>query len=100
MIETVKLRNGTTETKPLVATVRFAMDRLMESTPIAIYDLTMICRDRSYKPFGKIGPDLQALSLGTMNPDGTMSVHESIRNIVLSSVEGDGMDMQIVDPVI
>ena len=94
---TVKLKNGTEEFRPLVAVTRMHINKLLESNPIALYELVELCRDRHHKPFGQTGDDLVALSLATKTSDGLM-VHESIRNIVLSATSGEGMEMTIGNP--
>ncbi len=105
MIETVKLKNGTEEARPLVGvtmmSIRGLMGDLEHGGPIALYELVEICKDRDHKPFGNTGDKLAALSLATpiANSDGRFQVHNSIKNIVLSAVEGEGMEMSVGDPV-
>lgn len=55
----------------------------------------MLCRDEHYWPPEKSG--MRLVADGLMVSDGT--IHDSIRNIVLSAVEGDGMEMRIVSPI-
>lgn len=94
-METVILRNGAEEAKPHVTVTMMSLEHLMEDRPLAFYDLAMRCRDRSYKFFGDNEEYLKSLDI--VDRDG--SIHGSIRNIVLSAVEGDGLDMHIRSPV-
>ena len=94
-METIKLRNGAEEARPLVAVMMMSLEHLMDERPLALYDLVMRCRDRNYQFFGDNAKYLQDLSM--VGSDG--SIHDSIRNIVLSAVRGDGMDMILGSPV-
>jgi hypothetical protein len=93
--ETVLLKNGAEEVMPLVATVMLVLERLVEEQPVVFYELVMVCRDPHHTPWGQTGGELKAREL--MSPDG--HIHNSIRNIVLSAVEGDGLGMQLVNPM-
>lgn len=90
----VDLRNGSREQGALLASVSLTLDRLLESMPLAVFDLVELARNGS-APFPPCAERL--IALGLMASDGR--VHESIRNIVLSSFEGDGMDMYRVSPL-
>ena len=92
---TVKLRNGAEEFKPLVAVTMMSLKSVMESNPIAFYELACLARDRDHKLFGNTGEVLQARAL--VSAEGTM--HDSIRNIVLSAVEGDMLEMTLRSPI-
>lgn len=94
-METVELRNGAVEATPLVTVAMMSLRHLMNEKPLALYDLVMVCRDSSYEWFGDNLQESQNLSL--VQPDG--KVHESIRNIVLAAVTGDGLDMRLESPV-
>ncbi len=88
-LKTVTLKNGAIEVRPLVAVTMLALDRLVRENPIAFYELVMKARDRKHEFFGNTASDLRALSLVQENGD----LHDSIRNIVLSSTEGEGSHM-------
>jgi hypothetical protein len=62
---------------------------------LALYDLNEVCKGKNYTPFGDNLKKLQDLSL--LQPDG--KPHESIRNVVLSAVQGEGLDMHLGSPV-
>ena len=91
----VRLRNGAQEAEPLVRTTMMILDNLLETKPIVAYELVMKCRDKNHKLFGQSGADLQNLSL----VDANGGVHDSVRNIILSAAEGDGLNMQFVSPI-
>lgn len=59
------------------------------------YELVMKCRDKNHQLFGNTGERLKKLRL--IEEDG--SIHGSIRNIVLSSAEGEGLEMTFKSPV-
>ena len=94
-METIKLRNGAEEAKPLVAVTMMHLETLMNERPLALYDLVMRCRDTNYEFFGTNGDYLKSLNL--VGQDG--SIHGSIRNIILSAIDGDGIDMVLRSPV-
>lgn len=91
-METVKLRNGAEEVKPAVQAVMMSLRSL---DPIAQYELVMKARDRDHELFGHSGEKLKALKL--IEPNGRM--HDTVRNVVLSAAEGDGLNMTIGSPV-
>jgi len=94
-METVRLKNGTEEDKPSVVMTMMSLEHVMDERPLALYDLAMMCRDRNYEPFGSNGSYLKDLNL--VDQDG--SIHNSIRNIVLSAISGDGLDIVLRNPV-
>ncbi len=94
-MEMVKLKNGSEELKSLVAVVMASIKKL---NPLAAYDLIMLCRDRDYRPWGEAGNILKSLCLVTQSGD-QWHVHCSIRNIVLSAADGEGIHMSIGSPV-
>lgn len=94
-ITTVALRNGTQEAKPLVAVLAMVLPDLMKENPIAFVELVALCRDPSHQLFGNTGEVLRARQL--IDTEG--KVHDSCRNIILSSVEDDSLDMMLVSPI-
>ena len=91
----VKLKNGSEGVKALVSITMMSLESLIETNPVAFYELVMKCRDVNHRFFGNTGEVLQKLSL--VQTDG--NVHDSIRNIVSSAVDGDGVDMTLGSPV-
>ena len=94
-MQVVTLKNGAQEPLPLVTATMMSISTLMQENPIAFYELVMKCRDRNHRFFGNSGDVLQRLSL--VETGG--SVHTSIRNVVLSAAEGDGLDMCLGSPI-
>jgi hypothetical protein len=97
-MEMVKLKNGTEEAKHLVTTVMMSINGLAkQGLPgmLAVYDLAEVCKGKGYRPFGDNMKKLQGLAL----LDQSGKPHDSIRNIVLSAVQGEGLDMTIGSPV-
>lgn len=94
-METVQLKNGAEEAVPLVNVTMMSLRKLFDELPIVLYELVMLCRDSNHKPFGNCAKDL--LDLNLIGPSNRP--HNSIRNIVLSAVSGDGLDMTLGSPV-
>ena len=92
----VKLHNsGIEELRTLVVVINMSLEKLFEEQPTVFYDVVMMARDKNYKPFGKNGEVLAQLAL--INKDNSM--HDSTKNIILASVEGDMMEMKLVNPI-
>lgn len=95
----VRLRNGSEEAVVLVNTIMLVIRGLFDSGKFMIfYELVETCRDKNHKLFGDSGKQLEELRLINLIEDGTAQVHQSIRNIVLSCAEGEGMSLSVVDP--
>jgi hypothetical protein len=96
----VRLRNGKTAPKVLIGTTSIALRTLLTEQPIAIYELVMACRDKSHVMFGNNGDAAHRLGLVEhLNSDGTAVIHDCVRDIILSAVTGDGLDMELHSPV-
>ncbi len=91
----VKLKNGAEEAEPLVTVMMMSLANLMKERPLALYDLAMKCRDKNYQFFGDNEKHLQDLELVGISGD----IHSSVRNVVLSAVHGDDLDMALSSPV-
>lgn len=92
-MNTIKLKNGSEEVEALVATTMMALRGLFDEKPMVVYELAMLARDRNHKPFGGMTADIETVGLVQ---EGQM--HGSIRNIVLSAVEGEGLEITLGDP--
>lgn len=84
-IEEVILRNGKPVAKPLVAIIMLHIKRIYKETPIMLYDLLMLARDKDYIPFGKAKEDFESIGI-TQNG----ILHECTKDIILSSILMDG----------
>lgn len=91
----LKLRNGAEEAEPLVKVTMLSLQRLFQEKPIVAYELRELCKNPQHQLFGNAGNDLKALNL--VQEDGR--IHDSIRNIVLSAFEGEGLGMTMISPV-
>ncbi len=93
-VSPVRLRNGNEEAKAAVTVVMMSLRALIDTNPIAFYELVMLSRDPEHIPFGNSGEILSRFALINNG-----KVHDTIRNIVVSAVEGDGFDMVLRSPV-
>lgn len=100
--ETVKLKNGAEEAKPLVVAVLLNLNSLWDNGKgIMVFELAQLCRDPSHIPFGVAKEELKdrGLAKPPSSPGENWHVDASIKNIVLSAVTGEGLDMSIGNPV-
>ena len=88
------LKNGAEEPEELVIATWESLANLHESDPTAFYELVMKCRDENHRFCGNAAQPLRELRL--LQEDG--AIHDSIRNIVLSATEGNGLGMKLVSP--
>jgi len=93
-LEAVILKNGAEEVKSFVLVTMLSLQRLMREKPIALYELVQLCMNNKHDLFGNAGEILEELGLVKNGV-----VHDSIRNIVLSAVEGDGCNMRLTNPL-
>lgn len=93
----LKLKNGSEEAEPLVKGIMMILNQLMQGLPGAIdaYELVEKCKDPSHKMFGDSEKHL--IDIGLM--DGLGRIHDSIRNVVLSSAIGEGLELRFENPV-
>jgi len=90
----LKLKNGSEEVEPLVTTTMMALETLIVEEPLAFYDLVAKSRDKNRTFFGngeKILEERALISNGI--------IHNSIRNVVLSAVVGEGLSMTLGNPL-
>lgn len=102
-METVLLKNGVEEVKPLVAGTMLSLRTLLKDQPMAFYELVELCRDATHQIWGDLSEELEKvglISLHTLESGSIVPiVHSSIRNIVISAVSGSGLDMALKSPV-
>lgn len=96
------LKNGTTEAESLVAVVMMSLRRLADKHPMVLIDLASRCRDNSYEWFGdgeQVCRDLKLVEPeNPYNSEAGGTIHQSIKNIVVSAIEGDGFEMKLGSP--
>ncbi len=96
-MEMVTLRNGQQEAKALVVATMMNLKQLTGDIPgwLQLADLVEACKSNDVYRGGGNAQDL--VKRGLLQGDG--KVHGSIRNIVLSSIHGDGPDMEVGSPI-
>ena len=97
-MEVVTLKNGAQEAKVLVAVVLQGLERLFMERPGAAVDLVAFCRDSTHEFFGTNGATLTDSNWLVRTSDRYV-VHDSDRNVILSAVEGDGLEMTLGNPI-
>jgi len=99
-MRTVRLKNGSEEVVSLVLATRVILDKMLTDGTMELYELVTCCRDESHIPFGKMKDTLKESPLVEgVREDGSLRIHPSIRNILLSAVTGEGFDMVLRNPV-
>jgi len=93
-LTTYILKNGTEEVQPLVKVTMMTLNRLVGKYPLAAYDLVELCKSTQYKPLGDSNSILEKYCL-IINGE----VHDSIKNIVLSAFEGEGINLKLTSPI-
>lgn len=90
----VKLKNGSEVPESVVATTMMNLECLMSKNPIAFYELVEKCKNPKHEMFGntkKVAEELALMNSG--------SVHDITKNIVLSAVQGEELNMTLNSPV-
>ncbi len=97
-MDSVTLRNGSVEPKSIVLTTMLALDTLWKSGlpgMLEVCDLHAIAQGKGADVNKNTIAHLQELEL--VQPDGKL--HDSVRNIVLSACEGEGIHMTLSSPL-
>ena len=96
-MQILKLKNNSKECEPIVMATMRSIGGLMEGLPGALdaYELVQLCKDPSHKMFGDSLTSLQARGL----IEASGKVHDSVRNIILSSAGGDGLELHFENPI-
>jgi hypothetical protein len=90
----VRLRTGAEVPRSLVGPTRLALEALMDTNPIALYEAVEMARDPSHVPFGKTGDALRGYCL--LDEGGQM--HGASRDIILAATEAEAFDIRLVSP--
>lgn len=94
-MKSVSLKNGSSEAHALVCVVVMSLERLFTSEPVAFYELVCLARDPAHELWSpQVRRTLESVSL---LQGGKM--HGSVRNVVLSAVVGDDLDMRLWSPL-
>ena len=94
-MDMITLKNGKSEASGLVTSVMVSLNGLMKSNPMAVYELNEVCKNVDHKIFGNLGRVLVDRALLGQDE----KPHGCIRNIVLSAVSGEGLEMTIGSPI-
>jgi hypothetical protein len=97
-LKLVRLKNGFELPLVLVKVTMLSLGHLMQSNPIAFYELVMKCRDLKHVFWGDTGKVLK--NLGLLEPWDSNTPQKSIRIIVLAAVEGEGLKMKLTSPIL
>ena len=95
-MDILKLRNGSEEGKSVVTCLMISLRRLLDDSPTAFYELVQLCKNPDHEVFVVALWKLKELCLVT--PEG--DVLGSIRNVVLSAVSDEGIDLTLGSPVL
>lgn len=99
-LEMVRLKNGSEVPKATVITTMINLGNLRNSMPgiLALYDLTELCKNPDYDvSFTK--DTLLSLALVSQKSTEKITVHDDVKNILLSAVEGEGMNIDLCSPI-
>lgn len=97
-IEMVKLKNGSTEPHPTVVATMVSLKSQAKDGlggMLLLYDLQQICKGKGERVNSSTVEKLKKLAL--LEQSG--QPHDSVRNIVLSALQGEGLGMEIVSPI-
>lgn len=92
------LKNGTEEAAVFVAATMLVINRMLDERPLHLYALHALAKDQNHRPFGATGRDLACGGLLSERGDGTYHMHSSLRNVVLSAVTVDGVNIRVSNP--
>ena len=97
-MDTVNLKNGTSELRILVVSTYGILKKMLDDMEgaIAFYELVEVCKNPSHQVFSSKQKEY-LISRALMQSDGR--IHQSVRNIVLSSVQGEGLELSLVNPI-
>lgn len=96
-METVTLKNGAEEVKSAVGLLLVVLRDLLKENPMAFYDVVMVARDPAY--IDRVFPIHKMTLTGLNLLEASGNMHDTIRNIILSAVEGDGPEMTLTNPI-
>lgn len=97
-IKTIMLKSGVEEAESLVTVVMMSLRGLQEEGlpgMLTLYDFAEKCKNPAYKLEGDAEQKLKGL--GLVQQDG--KIHQSIKNIVRSASEGEGLEFRLVNPL-
>jgi hypothetical protein len=102
-IKTVILKNDTELQEPLAILLLASLKHVQNADPIAFYELVHLARDSEHElwtggtPFSDKNPLQLLRDLSLIDADNRMG--QTIREFVLCAVEGDDLEMKVVNPL-
>lgn len=100
MTEIVTLRTGKQVAEGALKTTMVALRTMADSKPIALIELVATCRDPAHVLWGGSAADLKALGMiEGVYEDGTVRVHDVVRDVVLAATDGDDLTLALVSPL-
>ena len=96
----VTLKNGGDAPGAAVTTTMLTLHELAGTDFIAFYELVAACRDRDHALFGGTASTLQAYAMvESVDGSGRASIHDAVRDIVLSAVTGEDLGLSLQSPL-
>ncbi len=92
----MRLKNGTEEPAAIVEAVMMTLELLFASEPILTYELVELARNPKHVLWRNSGAKLAELAL----LDHNQQMQTSVRNVVLSAVTGEALEMTLGSPVL
>jgi hypothetical protein len=97
----VRLKDGFEAPRAVIQTTMTTLQHLAAGEPLALIELTAACRNPAHKAWTGATATLTHFALAEqVNGDGTLRIHEIVRHVVLSAVEGeDELSLTLGSPV-
>lgn len=98
MMEMLKLRNGSSESKAMVERVMSQVRYILSSVSsgYALCALVSFCRGKGEAPSVRQQKLLDGFDLIKMKPEGGFDVSSTVRNVLLSIADGEGSDLKFL----
>ncbi|MFA5143843.1 MAG: hypothetical protein WC522_06740 [Candidatus Omnitrophota bacterium] len=97
MPDTVILKNGAFAYRDGINAVMVALQHLLESRPELFVELVRKARNPDHKIWGGAENENHLKILNMLQSNGQL--HDLTRNILLSAIEGEGLNMRLVSPI-
>jgi len=93
----VRLKNGSVERTSFVSATFISLKKLMRGMDSikVLYDLVELCRNNT-----PVVPATEKFLKDRSLLDSSGNLHSSVKNVVLSAVEGEGLGIKLVNPAI
>lgn len=96
-MKTVTLKhNNIEEAEVAVTSIMISLKQLLTDSYLAFYDLVMLARDDNTSIWIPSAIILKKFGL----LDESLQMHDTIRNVILSAVEGENTEMILVNPIL